>query len=604
MKYSTVKRWSEGRRSPLVPRQVCAWIGITKGAGGAIEGEETVMAMITDLGDGVNLNFGSKGVLLPLADSGIGRVVKVEIRDGEGEGYRVLAEGTVHVTDEVIAGKGLTTRPGLQPMTVGKGEKVGYLQAQLQFLPGQASTNKVAAKADSSEPPAQEIKAIAVTAGPTLNVKVEGARDLRCPGWPGRKEPFVEVEMVAWDKDEDGRRIKVDGGRGVTQLADTNILGYTEGGLAEWNETLKLSIPPCLMAGEAKERETEETRGMLIVKMRGSARIKDGQPVVIGECRVPVPWEVIRRGKKKSIWCTIREGEDGEGVWELGNPNGGTGGRRGEVRLSLSAEGIASEATEAFRDDDDEEMEGFDSEEEEWGEEGQEDKKKMNAGSGPGLLVVQVTNLEISRNGERQMLKPKSIELGFNGSGKEEGDWVGAENVNPELPSELHTQSPTKASKGSRLNLMRSGEFGSDKLTFEINEDVVNQSRPVCMPVPFFKKGASVAVKVLARSGMAFYNTKLDASTVIAAQGQEVEEWTPLNPSVEPITGLQYGDTPEKGVGRPAFGRARLNLRYVPHTAGTVKINIRQVVLSEYVGRIGGKKELFVRARIVPGHGS
>ena len=603
MKYITVKRRREGHRSPLVPRQVCAWIGICNGAGGAIEGGETVTAMITDLGDGVNLNFGGKGVLLPLRDPGIGRVVKVEIRDGEDEGYRVLAEGTIHITDQVIGGKGLTVRPGLQPMTMGKGEKVGYLQAQVQFLPGQASTNQatVAKKETSQVPPAAEKKAIAAAVGPTLRVKVEGARDLRCPGWPGRKEPYVEVDLVAWDKNEDGRRIMVEGGKGITQLADTKAAGHTEGGLAEWGEVLKLSIPPCLMLGEAKERETEETRGILVVKMRGGARIKHGEPAVIGECRVPVPWEVIRRGKRKSLWCTIREGEEGEGAWEVGNPNGGTGGRRGEVRLTLSSEGVVNDAIDGFQDEDDfEAMDEFESEEESE-DEAPVEKKKLNAGNGPGLLVVQVTNLEISRNGERMMLKPKSIELGFNGTGKEDSDWVGADNVNPNLPSELYTQSPSKAPKGSKMDLLARSAMGEDKLTFEINEDVANHSRPVCMPVPFFKKGANVAVKVLARSGMAFYNTNLDASTVMAAHGQEIEEWTPLNPVMEPITGLQVGDTPEKGVGRPAFGRARLNLRYVPHTAGTVKINVRRVVLSEHIGRIGGKKELFVRARIVPG---
>jgi hypothetical protein len=132
---------------------------------------------------------------------------------------------------------------------------------------------------------------------------------------------------------------------------------------------------------------------------------------------------------------------------------------------------------------------------------------------------------------------------------------------------------------------------------------LATQARPVCIPIPFLTSipDPVMSIKLRASHGLSFYSSSVEATTAMAAPGVELEEWTSLVPKSEPLTGLQPQDTPAKTLGRPAIGRARVRIRYLPHTAGLVTVTLRSLLISEEVARHSTKRDIFVRARVLPG---
>ena len=525
--------------------------------------------------------------------------------------------------------------------------KAGYLQFTLQFLPGQQNP--------SDSPPGK--KKIAEEKGretvyggssnqsggvPTLAVKVECARGIRCPGWPGRKEPFVDVQLLITENNVGGgRKISF----GEQQCTDLAISDGQEGSAADFMQTLMFNIPPAILSRPLASQGEPAARPILLLRMKGSARLSESaaqnsvlsgavsasmrddefdsngarnmSAAIIGECRIPVPWSVLLHGKKQRRWHSLRKSCDmisSASEAELLNPAGVSGVSRGELRITLSASGVdvRSNLDDSHIIGEPEDLDLDEFEEDDYDDDGSHEEQldsysaerekllKKMAGAGPGLLIVQVTNLEVSRSGERIGLKPQSITLSFNNattrSARKESE-IEAENISPKIPEYLTTSSPSRHSKGKSKGF---GELVSS-LEVEMNENVKNQSRPICLPVPFAAKGTVMSVKLSASHGLAFYNSEIEVATATSAPGIELEEWTSLVPATEPLTGLQVGDTPERSLGRPAIGRARLRLRYLPHTAGTVKIRLRDLNLAEYISRQSKSRNLFVRARVIPG---
>ena len=242
------------------------------------------------------------------------------------------------------------------------------------------------------------------------------------------------------------------------------------------------------------------------------------------------------------------------------------------------------------------------------------------AGDGPGLLIVQVTNLEISQNGQRQTLRPRSISLSVNdprGGEKteEEGEVANRANgtdsaVGMKLPSDITTSSPSKFNR-QNSPAKTPGRVVGTTMEIELNEDIRTQGRPISLPLPHSASGSSartMSISVKASHGLALYNSSVDVLTALSAPGIELEEWTQLTPITEPLSGLQPGDTPFKANPssaslRPAFGRARILTRYVPHTSGVVTLVLKSLHLADYMARQSVSRDLFVRARVTPTQG-
>ena len=165
--------------------------------GGAKHSAQSVTPQyISPTSTSLSLHFNSQTVLLPMRSVTPDRneTVEITLRDGTGGEGRVVAEGGVVVFGKVVAGGHALKM--FVPMTRGGGEeKAGYLQLKMQFLPGQVPVLSEDFKYPLSAPTTPRHAAEPADAA-TLNVTVNGIRNLRVPGWPGKKDPYVTCELI------------------------------------------------------------------------------------------------------------------------------------------------------------------------------------------------------------------------------------------------------------------------------------------------------------------------------------------------------------------------------------------------------------------------
>ncbi|GMH87724.1 hypothetical protein TrST_g3103 [Triparma strigata] len=524
--------------------------------------------------DEVNMHFEDSNVLCAIT-SGCS-AVKIEVRDDDGEAYKILAEGTIGVGTKLVSGHAVKT---FLPLRAGACEKAGYVDLRVQFLPG-----GVADKSADDTKGGLEGQVVFDSSKRTLRVKVENGRDFVCPGWPGGKEPFVEASLVIFG--EAGHETL------VTDLANAD----TGEGSAVWGEMLTFAIPEGLMNGGIDpSRELTKPRAVLEVKVRGTSRQTNGEPAVVGEATIPVPWSVLLRGKAQRRWHPLKAGVGGNAEEEsdIANPVGGS--QRGEIRLTLSAGGLTATDKLASAGNIDD-IEVFDSESEdelhaEEKESAEEKRLKMVSGPGPGLLMVKIANLEVSRSGEKVKLLPRSVELSFPDNMSHS---ISATDISPALPSSISTSSPTKKHSSGFLNARP-----DSSISYAFNADPTLSSRPLCIPLPPVPP-ASVNLKLRASHGISFYGNDVEIVTAVEMEGKEIEEWHSMMPAEEPVTGLVYGDTPAKSL-RPSIGRSLVSLRYVPHTSGVLTVKLNALHLSRQMIKRANLNEVFVRARLLPG---
>ena len=434
--------------------------------------------------DEVNMHFNDSSVLCVVTSSS--SAVKIKLRDGDG----VVAEGTILVGEKLAAGHAVKT---YLPLRHGSCEKAGYVDLRYQFLPGGVAAEK---RGDKSEAGPERV--VFDSGNRSLKVKVETCRDLVCPGWPGRKEPFVEVSLVITGE---ARHETL-----ATELAGSNA----SEGSAVWGEVLTFDIPKGLMSDAIDpSRELTKPRAILVVRVRGTSRLDgDGKPAIVGESTIPVPWSVLLRAKAQRRWHALKSDSAGrnEGNADIANPIGSS--RRGEIRLTLSAGGLGTpDANPHMLQVDD--IEALDSEEEidvEEEESPSEKKAKKVAGPGPGLLIVQVSNLEVSRNREKIKLQPRSVSLSFNDATSHDLSLINAENIAPSLPSAITTPSPSKKHPTAK-GLLANRPSTSRAYTF--NSDPTWSSRPLCIPLPPVPPD-SLNLKLSASHGISFYSNSME----------------------------------------------------------------------------------------------
>jgi len=287
----------------------------------------------------LNLHFDSSQLLMPVVNrSAVAiHIVVIELRDGDESHYRVLANTTIPIFDKILRNGHvmkmflpLRMANGGNVVGGGVGEKAGYLQFGAQFLPGNVTVGKKvkksrAAKSTTTSP--SRVTAPSPTpscstpggdnstyAQPLLCIQVESARNLRCPGWPGRKEPFVEACLL--------KPSNLRGGNGVggkvtaltAQQTDIAISDGNEGLTATFLQTLKFSFPPEFLNVEQDPSfELTSAKVILLLKIKGSARRSGedgGGAATIGECKIPIPWSVMLRGKKQRRWHSLRKCQD------------------------------------------------------------------------------------------------------------------------------------------------------------------------------------------------------------------------------------------------------------------------------------------------------
>jgi len=584
---------------------------------------------------GDSIEFGGSSVMLQMYTSSLDQILQLELCESEVVADRdtetpVVAEAKAMVLGKVLEGHVL--RQHLPMRSLVDGEKAGYLQIGMQFLPGRGgkkvkkeSKNAwMKSEKDSGHNISEKVPispAIGNSGSPLLTVHISSCRNLRSPGWPGRKEPYVTVSLLqpvhprSKIRSRQGKLAEIQMLQTPLALTDGN-----EGGSATFSSTLRFNFPPSLL-NPSRDPSFEMThpRAVLVVTVRGSGRknpLTDEQEV-IGECRVPVPWGVIFRGRRQDKWHSLRLAAGDDGGGELANPVG-TSSSRGEIRLTLRSEGkipiqpptskMLAERGDVWSDEDSDGKDddpfdndgtfgggyGIDDEDQE-----KNDMKQRQANNGPGLLIVQMTDLEISQGGETQNLSVRSISLNIYGEEKSKG--ISSLFPNTDLPRDLNTMSPTKSSSISDPNNRPNSHTIHSSMKIEMNEDISRQARPVSLPIPHTTSTSmNMSVSITASHGMSLFNSNLSALTAMSSPGVELEEWVSMTPVVEPLTGHQPSDTPLK-ILRPAFGRARIRMRYVPHTSGNVTLKLMKLNLADYIRNQCSLRSIFVRARVLPG---